>query len=57
MRLANTPKSIEIMRDLMVGASVFKKDRYPELKSFFDQVKAGDDLEAVLKGNAHDAKN
>jgi hypothetical protein len=55
--LVNKTTAIECVRDLAVAGTVFPTPNYPELKSFFDKVKAGDDLEAVVKGIGNGAGN
>ena len=57
VKLADEGNEIEVVRDLVMAGNAFLKDRYPELKSFYDKVKAGDDLQAVLKGAANVAGN
>jgi hypothetical protein len=53
LRLASKGNQIEVLRDVAMGGDAFPQSRYPELKSFYDKVKAGDDLQAVLKGAAN----
>ncbi len=44
-------------RDLVMGGMAFPPAMYPELKIFYDKVKAGDDQEVVLKAVAREAGN
>jgi hypothetical protein len=57
MRLASKGNQIEVLRDVTMGGDAFPQSLYPELKSFFGKVKAGDDLQAVLKGAANASGN
>jgi Domain of Unknown Function with PDB structure (DUF3857)/Transglutaminase-like superfamily len=45
-------QTIIVRRDFVMGAYSFSQARYPEIKSFFDGVKTGDEQAAVLKGSA-----
>ncbi len=44
-------------RDLVMAGMAFPPDVYPEVKTFYDKVKAGDDQEAILKAVPHSASN
>jgi hypothetical protein len=57
VKLANKGNEVEVVRDLVMAGNAFLTDRYPELKSFYDKVKAGDDLQAVLKGASNATGN
>lgn len=57
LKLASSESGIEVLRDHAMAGCAFPKDRYPELKSFYDKVKAGDDQQVVLKGRASAAGN
>ncbi len=48
---------IYVRRDLVMGGMAFPVAMYQEVKGFYDQVKAGDDQEVVLKAAAHAAGN
>jgi hypothetical protein len=39
---------LHIQRDLVIGKSLIPRDQYPVVKSFFAQVRAGDDEKIVL---------
>ncbi len=49
--------SILATRDLVMNGLAFPVSVYPELKSFYDKVKAGDDQQVLLKGTTHVAAN
>ncbi len=57
LRLASKGNQIEVLRDVAMGGDAFPQNRYQELKSFYDEVKAGDDLQTVLKGAANAGGN
>jgi hypothetical protein len=57
MKLASKGNEIEVLRDVAMAGSAFQTDRYVELKTFYDKVKAGDSLQAVLKGAANASGN
>jgi Domain of Unknown Function with PDB structure (DUF3857)/Transglutaminase-like superfamily len=44
-------------RDLVMAGMAFPPTSYPEVKTFYDKVKAGDDQEAILKAVPHSASN
>jgi hypothetical protein len=44
-------------RDIVMAGMAFPPDSYPEVKTFYDKVKAGDDQEAILKAVPHSASN
>jgi hypothetical protein len=48
---------IVVTRDLVMAGMVFPATMYPEVKGFYDKVKAGDDQEVVLKAAAHAGGN
>ncbi|MGE5740632.1 MAG: hypothetical protein ACM32H_01240, partial [Candidatus Aminicenantes bacterium RBG_16_66_30] len=39
---------LHVRRDVTIGANRIPPDQYPVLKSFFDQVRAGDDGQVVI---------
>lgn len=45
--------NINVKRDLAMAAFVFPQTDYKQLKGFYDQVKAGDDQQAILKVSAN----
>jgi len=57
VKVADKGKEVEVIRDLVMAGNAFLTDRYPELKSFYDKVKAGDDLQTVLKGASNATGN
>ena len=48
---------IQVIRDLVMAGMAFPVTMYPEVKGFYDKVKAGDDQEVVLKAATHAAAN
>jgi hypothetical protein len=48
---------IFVLRDLVMAGMVFPATIYPEVKGFYDKVKAGDDQQVVLKAATHAAGN
>lgn len=48
---------IQVIRDLVMAGMAFPVAMYPEVKGFYDKVKAGDDQEVVLKAATHAAAN
>jgi hypothetical protein len=49
----DSSNSIVAVRDLVMGGIAFPANAYTEVKSFYDQVKAGDDQQLIVKGAAH----
>jgi len=45
------------LRDLVMAGMAFPANMYPEVKGFYDKVKAGDDQQVILKAAAHAAGN
>ena len=45
--------SIVVRRDLVMAGVAFPVTVYPELKAFYDKVRAGDDQQVVVKASAH----
>jgi hypothetical protein len=48
-------QTISIMRDLAINAYVFPREKYPEVKGFYDKVKAGDEQQLILRSTANAA--
>jgi hypothetical protein len=55
--LASKGNQIEVLRDVAIAGGAFPQSSYPELKLFYDKMKADDDLQAVLKGAANASGN
>jgi hypothetical protein len=49
--------NIVLVRNLIMGGMAFPLTGYKGLKSFYDQVKVGDDQQVILKGSARAAGN
>jgi hypothetical protein len=45
--------SIAVHRDLVMAGVAFPVTAYPDLKTFYDKVRAGDDQQLVVKASAH----
>jgi Domain of Unknown Function with PDB structure (DUF3857)/Transglutaminase-like superfamily len=47
------PGTIYSRRDLIMGGIAFPRERYDEVKGFFDKVKTGDDQQVIIKAASH----
>lgn len=47
--VAESPQRLHVQRDLVIKKSYFPVQQYQALKSFFDAVRAGDEVQVVLK--------